>query len=373
MNQQLADAYALLKTGTLWHNTLLGSPKHPCKGFADANPGEAALVDAYVAALAADGAAAVPAVATATGKGLVGMLAALAPAVTPPPPPPPPPPSGVIKGCSPGAKIMSAGDAKSWEIPEIAACFGKGALVRLDYAGSGSDGIVQACVEAGLSPLLLIGGTLHSIPSPAAHASAVTAALTKWKGVCQYIEVGGNEPNLNGQTPQVHAELVKAGYAAAKKVDPSVTVLNGGLAPNNNTLTHGTQLIPLIKGAVDHFNLHLYEDATVRGSWNNWDRCFHPESLGGAKSLRQVLDANGMSAIPISSTESGGRESDIGETAQAKYVTDAYADFATRRKNGEQVGFILTYCMRDDEYASGWGLCRLDHSRRPAWTQAHAA
>jgi hypothetical protein len=72
----LADAYALLKTGTLWSST------GRCKGYAVANPGEAAKVDAYVAALAAGQAATPPALATATGRGLVGMLAALAPTHT---------------------------------------------------------------------------------------------------------------------------------------------------------------------------------------------------------------------------------------------------------------------------------------------------
>jgi hypothetical protein len=70
----LADAYALLKTGTLWSST------GRCKGYAAANPGEAAKIDAYVAALAAGQAATPPALVTATGRGIVGMLAALAPA-----------------------------------------------------------------------------------------------------------------------------------------------------------------------------------------------------------------------------------------------------------------------------------------------------
>lgn len=100
MNQALADAYALLKTGTLWHNTQLSSPKHPCKGFADANPGEASEIDTYVGGLVAGSFPSVPTLATATGKGLVGMLAALAPTAVPAPPPPPAP-TGKLWGISP--------------------------------------------------------------------------------------------------------------------------------------------------------------------------------------------------------------------------------------------------------------------------------
>lgn len=72
----LADSYALLKTGTLWAST------GKCQGYAVANPAEARLIDAYVAALDAGRRPSPPALVTKTGKGIVGMLAALAP---PPP------------------------------------------------------------------------------------------------------------------------------------------------------------------------------------------------------------------------------------------------------------------------------------------------
>ncbi len=292
---------------------------------------------------------------------------------------PPPAPVLPIKGCSPGSKILSATDRVSWELPEIQACFGDGAIVRLDYGGAVHDQVVQDALNAGLSPLLCIGGTMRTVPTPTDYTAAVTAACTRWKSKVRYIELGGNEPNGNGQTVQVHAALVNAGAWAARGVDPSLVMMNGGLSPStdpalgSDELDYATRLIPLVKGSIGHFNMHLYEDATVRGAWNGWDRAFHPESLGGRKSVRQVLDANGMAAVPISSTESGGQASSIGEPAQATYVTDAYADFAARRASGEKVGFVLVYCMRDDEAAAGWGLCRSDHTRRPAWTAAQAA
>ncbi len=290
-----------------------------------------------------------------------------------------PPPGPVLKGCSPGSKILSATDRVSWELPEIHACFGAGAIVRLDYGGSVHDQVVQDALNAGLSPLLCIGGTMRTVPTPTDYTAAVTATCTRWKGKVRYIELGGNEPNGNGQTVQVHAALVNAGAWAARGVDPSLVMMNGGLSPStdpalgSDELDYATRLIPLVKGSIGHFNMHLYEDANVRGAWNGWDRAFHPESLGGRQSVRQVLDANGMTAVPISSTESGGQASSIGEAAQTTYVKNAYADFAARRARGEKVGFVLTYCMRDDEAAAGWGLCRGDHTRRPAWTAAQQA
>ena len=75
----LAEAYATLTSGSLWSST------GKCKGFAVQNPGEAAKITAYVAALSAGQAPPPPALTTATGRGIVGMLAALAgPAPAPP-------------------------------------------------------------------------------------------------------------------------------------------------------------------------------------------------------------------------------------------------------------------------------------------------
>lgn len=68
----LADAYAILKTGTLWSST------GRCKGYAPSDPREAAQVDSYIAALDGGQVVAPPELVTATGRGLVGMLAALA-------------------------------------------------------------------------------------------------------------------------------------------------------------------------------------------------------------------------------------------------------------------------------------------------------
>lgn len=78
----LGTAWTRYKQGTLWHG-----PGGKCKGFADANPGEAAKLDAYVAAIVSGQNPTMPALATATGQGLAGMIAAGMSASPPPPPP----------------------------------------------------------------------------------------------------------------------------------------------------------------------------------------------------------------------------------------------------------------------------------------------
>jgi len=284
---------------------------------------------------------------------------------------PQPPVTGITNyGISTGAKITAKPTDWAWELDEIKNL--GGGLVRFDYGGSGQDWLVQEILNRGMKPMLLIGGTLHGVPTPSAHAQAVTAAMTKWKGKVPVVEVGGNEPNLNGQTPQQHAALVKASYTAAKAVDPKVIVLNGGIAPAAATLSYALQLVPLLKGSIDHFNMHLYEDAYVVASWNNWSRCFDPSVLGGQPSIRQALDSNGMSNIPICSTESGANVPKVTEAVQAKTVFNAFDRAAKLRATGD-MSFVLIFSMRNTDYAPGWGLCRDDHSRRPSWTAAKNA
>lgn len=283
-------------------------------------------------------------------------------------------------GISTGSKINSKPVDWVWELDQIKAVT-PGGLVRIDYHGPGQDWLVQQILDRGLSPLLLVQGTMSASTSPSTHATIVSAAITKWKGKIAVVEVGGNEPNRNGQTPIVHATLVQAGYVAAKAVDPAIDVINGGLAPAPtgstslnayDTHAYAQQLIPLVKGYITHFNMHLYEDPAKHGEWNNWSRCFDLYAgdvpAKGKTAIRAMLDAAGMKDIPICSTESGGPVPKYGEQGVATIVKNAVAELV-HRQAVDEMSFLLVFAMRDNDAATGYGLCRLDHSRRPAWTE----
>lgn len=119
----LADAYAVLKEGTLWSST------GKCKGYAASNPGEAKQVDAYVAALdvwvgaPTQSPPSPPSLATKTGQGEVGMLAALAVEIakngTPPTPPSTEPPSLVSNSLAAGATLTGI---YSWVVATAGDC-----------------------------------------------------------------------------------------------------------------------------------------------------------------------------------------------------------------------------------------------------------
>ncbi len=103
--QALAAAYTRLRQGTLWSAT------GRCKGYAVLNPGEAAQLDAYVAAIVSGGQPVPPTLATATGQGITGMLAAFLEAADPTPPPAEPP-----AAANPSGTPMPVGDLPGWRL-----------------------------------------------------------------------------------------------------------------------------------------------------------------------------------------------------------------------------------------------------------------
>lgn len=73
----LKAAYDTLRSGTLWHNPAWTPTNKKCAGYRDANSGEAAKIDQYVADLVAGKTPAPPVLATATGRGIVGIIEAM--------------------------------------------------------------------------------------------------------------------------------------------------------------------------------------------------------------------------------------------------------------------------------------------------------
>jgi hypothetical protein len=313
------------------------------KGYAVAYSFEAAQLRSYVDALArGEVTPAVPSPQTEHGKGLLGIIQAglaTTPAPGPDPTPTPTPtpaPSGVLpfRGFSPGSTFTNQPTLQVKRAGLMAQAT-PGGLVRVDYLGDGnSDQAVQHVFDAGLHNLLVIGGTLVPTPTPAQHAAAAKYAATKWAPNVLVWELGGNEPNLRGITPQTHVDLLLAAAAAVRAVDPNAIITNGGLAGSNDYLVWAAAIAQALKqiGGRIAFNSHLYELATIIEAWNNWARCWHPEALSGQKCVRQILDDLGLTDVPIIGTEAGYHPSDRDQATQAQYITAGYADFATRRK-----------------------------------------
>ena len=163
-------------------------------------------------------------------------------------------------------------------------------------------------------------------------------------------------------------------YDALKSVNSNLIVCAGALwkYENGGYGTGGVGTLNWIKrayaaglhGHFDAISLHLYNDPNsqtiANASWNFWYWAF----VAQPENIRSVMNANGDSAKPIISTETGDTTGNTtsGENSVATIISH---DFDHQQSG--QVGSIAIYAMMNDD-VSGFGLLRDDRSKRPAWS-----
>lgn len=190
-----------------------------------------------------------------------------------------------------------------------------------------------------------------------------------------------NEPNIRNfwaplPNPEAYTRLLEQASTAIRNVNPSATILSGGVAPAADT-ADGSGVHPLTfvrrmyaaggRNSFDAIASHPYSYpalATGTESWNPFYRL--PE-------MRQIMVANGDSAKKIWITEygapTGTGENAVSETRQARTITDAFAQLA----NWSWDGPLFVYSYRDvgtnpADREDNFGMVRRDFSPKPAWT-----
>lgn len=226
----LLDAYKKLQAGTLWSST------GKCRGFQPANPGEAKVIDIYVAALDAGMRPAPPVMMTLTGEGIVGMLASLA-ALSPPSPLPPAKLFGFATGAAPDTYTgMDAASRASYlDLVHDASDYAVDPVIRFDCEGDPHEQTLMAdAINKGIDVIPIVIQT-GDAASYAARATAV-AEMTQSMGIRLY-ELG-NEPNIPGYGLDIkklggvsgYTKISNAGYDAIKAVDDGAVVSTAGFS-----------------------------------------------------------------------------------------------------------------------------------------------
>ncbi len=272
------------------------------------------------------------------------------------------------QGISTGYKVeLRSPTDRAFELDKIKRVFnGKPGYVRLDDttgAQSQLETTVTDVLSRGMTPFLTLHGTTGTRPvDNFGHDQAV-----KWAGKASFFEIA-NEPDLNGWTPDGYADFVKGTAASVKSGNPKAVVIAGALfngGSNYTTQDFCKALATRAKGSFDMLSLHLYDDPTSRGTWNMWDRAF-PSILGTTSTYkgntcREILDANGLSAVPIISTESGGPVYKYGDAGQSTIVGH---DFDALKSG--LLPSIAVYTMKNDD-VQGFGLLDDNNNERPAY------
>jgi hypothetical protein len=290
-----------------------------------------------------------------------------------PPPPPPPPPDGA-------AVIPWVGISNGWQFPfrsdadrafELGQMVSIGAKVcRNDYtAGSESqkNRTIDECNAKGIKSIAILGGTKRSWTDYDAFVAWCETSVRNLIGKTDLFEVC-NEPDLNGATPVVYGHYAAGVCAAIKRANPNAARIVGALFDGQGGPAGYIQACIDAGADFTHVSLHLYDDPAEHGSWSMWDRAY--PRVGGyynGRTVRELLDAHGLSHVPIISTESGGPVPKYTLAKQAQIVTNAIGEAKAGR-----IGSCLIYTMLDDDVA-GFGMLDMNRNKRPAWDAFHAA
>jgi hypothetical protein len=214
------------------------------------------------------------------------------------------------------------------------------------------DAVVQGAESRGMSVLGTIiyspdwARPAHTLatysPDPKLYASFAAAAAAHYSALGVNAFEIWNEPN-NQQfwtpSPSVanYTSLLKDSYTSINSVDPSATVVTGGLSP---AADDGTNIAPVTflqgiydnggKGSFDAVGMHPYCNPDLPGAPDAWSAWY--QMYGTPTNLRSVMTAHGDGAKKIWGTEFGAPTSGatgVNQAFQAQTVTRAYQLWST--------------------------------------------
>jgi hypothetical protein len=231
------------------------------------------------------------------------------------------------------------------------------------FAWSATDAFVRAAVARGLrilampdyTPSWARSGTTDKYPprDPRDYATFVQAAAQRYAPMGVHAWEIWNEPNnamfwAPRADPVAYTAMLKLAYAAIKRVDPSATVVSGGLSP---AVDNGRDVSPLTflaqlyshgaRGSFDAVGYHPYSypyAPMYPAAWNTFYR---------TPDVYALMARNSDGAKRVWGTEvgfpTGSGSKAVSEATQASYVTAAIAQWTSWGFHGP----IMFYTMRD--------------------------
>jgi hypothetical protein len=233
------------------------------------------------------------------------------------------------------------------------------------------------------------GTTATNAPAPSTYATFAAAAAAHYSALGVHAFEIWNEPNITGAwtpvpNPAAYTAVLKAAYVAIKGVDPTATVVTGGLAPS---ATDGTDYTPVDflagiyansgQGYFDAVGNHPYDWPAYPGDTDTWSAWY--QMYGTSTSLRSLMVAHGDSAKLIWGTEygaptNGPAGSFVTQAVQAAMITRAFQLWSTY----SWAGPLFVYDSRDQGTSTStrenfFGLFNYDFSPKPSAAAYEAA
>lgn len=279
-------------------------------------------------------------------------------------------PAVLHKGIATGFSILNESDATMNLTLDFAADLGA-QWIRTDCLNSAQfqtqiGKVIDGSIARGMKNILTLYGTPGGNGNPDANTmqTFAQAQAIKWapKGVTHFEVLNEPDgPRNPAWTPSVYTGVMKAAYNGMKAGNPnSVCIGGGGLYVDAANFVQGMYNNGA-HGFFDILSLHLYGYPGISNAQ------VFVNAFTGNPNVRSIMNANGDSAIPIISTESGegvAPHSNLTETQQATICTDILGD--------NRLDICCIYTIRNGE-VPGFGLLRDDLSHRPAYAAVKAA
>jgi polysaccharide biosynthesis protein PslG len=179
------------------------------------------------------------------------------------------------------------------------------------------------------------------------YANFVTAVVERYQGQISYVQIW-NEPNLGVEwggldiDPVAFTELLAVGYEAVKAVDPEISVLMPGLAPNDQTGPENLSDLIFLEemyeaGAADYFDIAAVMVYGYGFSPRDRRISFERNNFSRPVQTREIMEDYGDHDKPIWAVEYGwvslpeGWDGDpspwgepVSEEEQAEYLYEGY-------------------------------------------------
>nr|WP_238407181.1 cellulase family glycosylhydrolase [Mycolicibacterium sp. CBMA 360] len=238
------------------------------------------------------------------------------------------------------------------------------------YNWSQMDAVMAAAKARNMGVLAMVNQTpawggvpLVGAPNPTDYANFMGVVANRYKGTISAYEVW-NEQNCvcfyAPVDPVSYTNLLKAVYPVLKQIDPSVTVVAGGLgaiiSAGGLAMDPTAYLTAMYaagaKGFFDAIAFHPYQDTTPFSQGGMW-----PFPKGMLSQLHQVMVTNGDGTKLIWATEYGEASNVHGEQQQADYIKDMVNAWRMLTYTGP----VFIYTTRDGVIGSdNMGIYQVD-------------
>jgi hypothetical protein len=235
------------------------------------------------------------------------------------------------------------------------------------------------------------------------YARFVELVVQRYQGRIRYVQIW-NEPNLRGEwgatpiDPRGYVDLLEAGYRAAKRVDPDVTVLLAGLAPTDQTGPDNLSDLLFLERVYELGGAPFFDVVTVMVygyGFPPWDRRlgFGHNNFSRPILTHEIMERFGDHDTPVWAAEYGwvslpddwqGHPSPWGEPVsrerQAEHLVDGYE---RAQREWPWMGPMAVWAFRfphppdapdqRDNPTRGFALVEHDFTPTPAWTRLAGA